>query len=105
MDVLCDLWTELESLIQFTSISTIIHIYYRWKWYKKQAKVVAKAQFDKELINRICASNRNVDNKCVLVNAKVSRIENNFAELLVNIQQHQHEFTLTNRLSQEKFLW
>lgn len=86
MNIPSDLWNELESLIQFTSISTIMHIYYRWRWYNK----LAHAQVDKEVIDGICDTN-NENNKCVLVNAKHSRIPKNFDD-----SPHIHSYTRDN---------
>jgi len=105
MEFLAEFWTEYESYIQLASISAAFHIYYRWQWNAWKAKVVRKEIFERGLVQRICDSNKNVDGKCLLVNAKVARIENNLADLVANVQLIQQDVGQTTRTNQEKFLW
>ena len=82
---------QIESFCQIIVASYVLVAYYIWQWNEIKKKKSAKERFQQSVQDEIYAAGRRVEDKCVLLDAKVAKIEKNIAALAVVVAQNDED--------------
>merc|ERR1712131_389643 len=104
MDVESIIFSSNEAWIQFGFLSLYLYKHYQNQWLRKKQIKTQRKDFEDHVKANIQANGKRNDDKCLLIESRISRLNSQLHEVASRLEESISEIEANERVNSEKFI-